>query len=217
MPNVNDVRIGAPEQKTTGAIKHAPVGTTLPVLSDIGASGVTLDPAFVGDEYVSEDGLTLSPSMSTTNIKDWSGSTVRKVHDEVELFQILDAALNLSVALNGISCFCRGSFRVLRFSGYELKIAFGDDYVTSAAASSAHGAQVRAALGAHLPDTQSWVFLMKDGDARVVIVVPNGQITEVGDVTFVSNNAIGWQVTLSTYPDSDGNSIYIMTDDGVVS
>lgn len=196
MPNVNDVRIGAPEQKTTGAIKHAPVGTTLPVLSDIGTSGVTLDPAFVGDEYVSEDGLTLSPSMSTTNIKDWSGTVVRKLLEE------FDGTL---------------SWTMISTNEDTLKIAFGDDYVTSAAASSAHGAQVRAALGAHLPDTQSWVFLMKDGDARVVIVVPNGQITEVGDVTFVSNNAIGWQVTLSTYPGSDGNSIYIMTDDGVVS
>ena len=196
MPNVNDVRIGAPEQKTTGAIKHAPVGTTLPVLSDIGATGVTLDPAFVGDEYVSEDGLTLSPSMSTTNIKDWSGTVVRKLLEE------FDGTL---------------SWSMISTNEDTLKIAFGDDYVTSAAATLAHGAQVRAALGAHLPDTQSWVFLMKDGDARVVIVVPNGQITEVGDVTFVSNNAIGWQVTLSTYPDSDGNSIYIMTDDGVVS
>lgn len=196
MPNVNDVRIGAPEQKTTGAIKHAPVGTTLPVLSDIGTSGVTLDPAFVGDEYVSEDGLTLSPSMSTTNIKDWSGTVVRKLLEE------FDGTL---------------SWSMISTNEDTLKIAFGDDYVTSAAATLAHGAQVRAALGAHLPDTQSWVFLMKDGDARVVIVVPNGQITEVGDVTFVSNNAIGWQVTLSTYPDSDGNSIYIMTDDGVVS
>ena len=157
---------------------------------------MTLDPAFVGDEYVSEDGLTLSPSMSTTNIKDWSGTVVRKLLEE------FDGTL---------------SWTMISTNEDTLKIAFGDDYVTSAAASSAHGAQVRAALGAHLPDTQSWVFLMKDGDARVVIVVPNGQITEVGDVTFVSNNALGWQVTLSTYPDSDGNSIYIMTDDGVVS
>lgn len=196
MPNVNDVRIGAPEQRTTGAIKHAPVGTTLPVLTDIAVSGVTLDPAFVGDEYVSEDGLTLSPSMSTTNIKDWSGTVVRKLLEE------FDGTL---------------SWSMISTNENTLKIAFGDDYITSAAASSAHGAQVRAALGAHLPDPQSWVFLMKDGDARVVIVVPNGQITEVGDVTFVSNNAIGWKVTLSTYPDSDGNSIYIMTDDGVVS
>ena len=72
MPNTRDVRIGAPDQKVTGAIKHAPVGTTLPTLASIAKAGVTLDEAFTGNEYVSEDGLTLSPSMSTTNIKDWS-------------------------------------------------------------------------------------------------------------------------------------------------
>ena len=58
---------------------------------------------------------------------------------------------------------------------------------------------------------------MKDGDARIVIAVPDGQITEVGEVTFASNAAVGWNVTLSCYPDANGNSIYIMTDDGVVT
>jgi hypothetical protein len=58
---------------------------------------------------------------------------------------------------------------------------------------------------------------MKDGNARIVVLVPNGQVTEVGEVTFAANAAVGWQVTLSTYPDDSGNCIYIMTDDGVVS
>lgn len=196
MPDVKDVRIGAPEQSTTGAIKHAPLGTTLPTLSSISNTGVTLDPAFTGNEYVSEDGLTLSPSMSTTNIKDWSGAVVRKLLEE------FDGTL---------------SWTMISTDQGALEIAFGEDYVTNSAATTLHGAQLRAALGAHLPDAQSWVFLMKDGDARVVIVVPDGQITEVGDVTFVANNAIGWNVTLSTYPDSSGNSIYIMTDDGVTT
>lgn len=79
MPKTSDVRIGAPEQGVTGAIKHAPLGTAIPTLADIKKAGVTLNQAFAGDEYVSEDGLTLAPSMSTTEIKDWSGATVRKV------------------------------------------------------------------------------------------------------------------------------------------
>ena len=79
MPKNSDVRIGAPDQKVTGAIKHAPIGTTLPSLSSITKAAVTIDGAFTGDEYVSEDGLTLAPSVSTTDIKDWSGATVRKV------------------------------------------------------------------------------------------------------------------------------------------
>lgn len=196
MPNVSDVRVGAPDQATTGAIKHAPIGTTLPTLSSITKASVTLDPAFVGNEYVSEDGLTLSPSMSTSDIKDWSGAVVRK------LLESFDGTL---------------SWTMISTDENALEIAFGSDNVSTSAATSTHGAQIRAALGAHLPDEQSWVFLMKDGDARIVIVVPDGQITEVGEVTFKNNEAIGWNVTLSCYPDNSGNSIYIMTDDGVVT
>ena len=196
MPNVSDVRVGAPDQKTTGAIKHAPLGTTLPSLSSISKAGVTLDQAFVGNEYVSEAGLTLSPSISTADIKDWSGAIVRKLLDS------FDGTL---------------SWTMISTDKNALEVAFGSKYVTSNTATTAHGAQVQAALGAHLPDPQSWVFLMKDGDARIVIVVPDGQITEVGDVTFVSNDAVGWNVTLSCYPDTNGESIYIMTDDGVVT
>ena len=196
MPKNTDVRVGAPDQKTTGAIKHAPLGTAIPTLASITKAAVTLNQAFVGDEYVSEDGLTLSPSRSTTDIKDWSGSTVRKV------LESFDGTLQ---------------WTMISTNKDALAIAFGASNVTSVTASTAHGAQAQAALGAYLPEEQAWVFLMKDGDARVVIAVPDGQITEVGDVTFASNTAVGWQVTLSCYPDSNGNSIYIMTDDGQVT
>ena len=196
MPSNADVRVGAPDQKATGAIKHAPKGTAIPTLASITKAAVTLNQAFTGDEYVSQDGLTLAPSMSTTEIKDWSGATVRKV------LESFDGTL---------------SWTMISTNASALAIAFGSDHVTTAAATTAHGAQVQAALGAYLPEEQAWVFHMKDGDARIVIAVPDGQITEVGEVTFASNAAVGWQVTLSCYPDSNGNSIYIMTDDGVVT
>lgn len=196
MPNTSDVRVGAPDQAITGAIKHAPLGTTLPSLSSITVSAVTLDAAFTGNEYVSEDGLTLSPSISTTDIKDWSGATVRKV------LESFDGTL---------------SWTMISTNAGALGIAFGAANITTSTATSAHGAQVRAQLGARLPEAQSWVFLMKDGNARIVVVVPNGQVTEIGDVTFAANAAVGWNVKLACYPDSSGNSIYVMTDDGVVT
>ncbi len=196
MPNTKDVRIGAPDQKVTGAIKHAPVGTTLPTLASIAKAGVTLDEAFVGNEYVSEDGLTLSPSMSTTNIKDWSGAVVRKLLEE------FDGTL---------------AWTMISTNAESLGVAFGSENIQTEAATNLHGNQVAAAIGAELPEEQSWVFLMKDGDARIVIVIPKGQVTEVGEVNFQSNAAVGWPVTLSSYPDESGKSIYIYTDDGVVS
>ena len=196
MPKNSDVRIGEPDQKVTGAIKHAPIGTSLPSLSSITKAAVTIDEAFTGDEYVSEDGLTLAPSVSTTDIKDWSGATVRKV------LESFDGTLN---------------WTMISTNEGAMGVAFGAEHVTASAATATHGAQTRTELGAHLPERQSWVFLMKDGDARIVIVVPDGQVTEVGEVTFASNSAVGWAVTLSTYPDENGENIYIMTDDGVVT
>ena len=196
MPYTSDVRVGAPDQKTTGAIKHAPLGTTLPSLSNITKEGVTLDQAFTGNEYVSEDGLTLAPSMSTTEIKDWSGATVRKV------LESFDGTL---------------SWTMISTNEGALGVAFGADHVSTQTATATHGKQVMVELGAYLPEPQSWVFLMKDGNARIVVLVPNGQVTEVGEVTFAANAAVGWQVTLATYPDESGECIYIMTDDGVVS
>lgn len=196
MPKNSDVRVGAPDQKTTGAVKHAPLGTAIPTLADITKAAVTINASFEGDEYVSEDGLTLAPNMSTTDVKDWSGATVRK------LLESFDGTL---------------SWTMISTNKGALSIAFGSEHVTSVTATTTHGNQVQAALGAYLPEEQAWVFLMKDGDARVVVAVPDGQITQVGEVTFASNQAIGWAVTLSCYPDESGNSIYIMTDDGAVT
>jgi len=196
MPYTSDVRVGAPDQLATGAIKHAPIGTTLPSLASITPSGVELDSAFTGDEYVSEDGLTLTPSMSTTEIKEWGGATVRKV------LESFDGTL---------------SWTMISTNEGSLGVAFGADHITKQAATTAHGTQLMVEMGAFLPEAQSWVFLMKDGQARMVVLVPNGQVTEVGEVTFAANAAVGWQVTLSTYPDASGNSIYILTDDGKVT
>ena len=195
MPKNTDVRIGAPDQKVTGAIKRAPLGTAVPTLADITKAAVNVNQAFAGDEYVSEDGLTLAPNISTADIKDWSGATIRKVLDE------FDGTL---------------SWTMISTNKNALGIAFGDEHVTFVTASTSHGNQTMAALGAYLPEEQAWVFLMKDGDARIVIAVPDGQITQVGEVSFKSNVAVAWPVTLSCYPDSSGNSIYIMTDDGQV-
>ena len=45
--------------------------------------------------------------------------------------------------------------------------------------------------------------------------MPNGQVTEVGVVTFAATEAVGWNVTMTAYPDANGNNAYIYTNDGV--
>lgn len=188
MPDALNVLVGAPDQETTGAILSAPIGTDLPE-SAVDA----IDSDFVGSGYVNEDGLTLGLDISTSDIRDWSGSLVRRLKES------FDGTL---------------SWAHLETNEESLKNAFGADAVTATAATSSHGAQLAVSISGELPETKSWIFKMKDGDARILVVVPRGQVTEMDDVSFVAGDAITWPVTLSCYPDSSGNSIYIYTDDG---
>lgn len=185
--NAANVLVGAPDQATTGAILSAPVGTLKP------ASAVAvLDKDFKDMGYISEDGLTLTPNYSTTDINDWSGALVRRI------LQTFDGQL---------------SWAHLETNEESLRVWAGD--VTVKAATPTSGKQIEAALGAIEHPRKAWAFKVKDGNQRVLIYVPDGQVTEAGEVTFTKSGAITWPVTLSTYPDASGKSIYIMLDDGV--
>ena len=58
---------------------------------------------------------------------------------------------------------------------------------------------------------------MKDGDNLIKVVAPNAQPTSVNEIPLVANDAIKFGTELSCYPDGTGTSIYILTDDGVLS
>lgn len=189
--NAQKVLVGMPDQATTGAILSAPLGTTLPT-----SAVDTLDAAFGDSGFVSSDGLTLGLDISTSDIRDWSGSLVRRLKES------FDGTL---------------SWTHLETNEAALKNAFGNSNVTATAATTTHGAQLAVAINGELPAAKSWVFKMKDGTNRIMIVVPNGQVTSLADVNFTSSDAIGWEVTLAAYPDGSGNHIYIFTDDGVTT
>lgn len=194
--DASKVRIGTPDQLTTGAILCAPLGSKLPDLTDITPAKVAIDPAFKDAGYANEDGITVTPDYSTNDIKEWGGSVVRRVLEQFtgEI-----------------------TFNMIQLDENSFKIAFGDGSVTVQKANQTHGNQLKAALGAHLPDPKSWVFKMKDGAARMLIVVPNGQVTALDEMNFNASDPVGLAVTLSCYADESGESIYILTDDGIVA
>lgn len=189
--NAKNVLVGAPDQATTGAILSAPSGTALPLTAT-----TTLNVAYKDSGYVNEDGVTLTPDRSTADIKDWSGAIVRTLLEEFK------GTL---------------SWAHLEMNEESLKTSFGDANVTVTAATPTTGKQIKVGIGAHEMPRKAWVFRIKDGTNRVVITVPDGQVTQTGEIKFVKSGAITLPVTLSTYPDSTGNSIYILTDDGIFS
>lgn len=187
--NASRVLVGTADQtNATGAIMSAPIGTTLPT-----SAVDTIDAAFTDSGFISEDGLNLTNDISTASISEWNGQLIRKVKES------FDGSL---------------SWSHLQTDEVSLKNTFGDDNVTVTAATATHGQQIAVAINGELPAAKSWVFKMKDEDNRVLIVVPNGQVTDIEDVSFTASDAIMWGVTLSCYPDSSGNCIYIYTDDG---
>lgn len=194
--NSNNVIIGAPDQLVTGAALVAPVGTPMPDLDDVTKASVTINEAFRDTGYLNEDGLTVGFGMSTSYIKDWGLNKVRNYLEE------FDGTV---------------AFKFLETNANALELICGPDNIETVAATTTDGAKIKAAFGARLAPSRAWIFRIKDGDARMIICLPNAQVTEIEDVTISASAAVEWGVTLSCSADADGNSIYVITDDGVVS
>lgn len=190
----SNVLSGAPDQLVTGAILSAPLTAATPtdaaIYEDAAPTG------FTDSGYVSEEGLTMSLSKSFTNIKEWGGSIVKRILEE------FDGTLK---------------WQHLEVNEDSLKNTFGDDNVTVTPATATDGTRIKVAIGADAMPRKKWLFRMKDGNAKIRLYVPDGQVTETDDIAFVSNDAIKLGVTLGTAPDSTGKAIYIYTDDGVVA
>lgn len=188
------VLVGAPDQQqTTGAIRTGDVLTTIPGTFE--EAKAVLD-AMTGSGYVSEDGVELSQDMSTADIREWGRNIVRKMLDS------FDGTV---------------AFTLIQADEEGWKQAIGDEYVTKSAATSTRGEQLHVRMGAHLAPAKSWGFAIKDGDARVIVLIPNGQVTTLDTITFSATEAIALPITVSAYDDGTGNSIHVYTDDGVVS
>lgn len=190
--NNKNVLAGRPDQAVTGAIL-----STTTLVTELPTNLYNIDPTTLNMKdsgYVSDAGLTLSVKRSTNDIKDWSQSVVKKILSEFS-----------------------GSIKWshLEVSEGSAKNFFGESNVTVTQKNSSQGNRLLMQLRADELPHKTWCFRMKDGDAKIIIWVPDGQITEADDITFAASDAIKLPVTLTCYPDAKGNSLYIATDDGV--
>lgn len=180
---------GSPDQAVSGAVLTAPVGTILPT-----STATALDAAFKDSGYISDAGVKLTPNRTTASIKDWDGNVVRRVLQE---FSGDIAWVNLEL------------------NGQSLQTFSGDGNVTVTPATSTTGTLTATVLNATDPGEQAYAFKIKDGNRKVLLIVPQGTITKQDPIEFKKGSPISLGVTLSTTPDSAGNHIYLYTDDGV--
>ena len=190
--NAKAVRIGLADQSSTvGALSRGAVITTIPTDFDAAATAIT---GFSSSGYISSEGASVNTTLSVTDIREMNTNAVRR------LLEQFDGTLSLTL---------------IQLDEESAKQCFGADNVTVTAATSTKGKRMKIAIGASLPEPQAWALRMKDGDARMLVLIPNGQVTSGVEITFVANDAIKLPVTISANDDGTGHSMYIFTDDGI--
>lgn len=179
---MNATNVSAAKPKTGGAIFRAPLGTPLP--KDATSA---LDSAFKSLGYASEDGVTNSNSPSSDKVKAWGGDTVLNFQtDKPDTFKFtLIEALNVDV----------------------LKAVYGDENVSG---DLENGITIKA--NSKEQEECSWVIdmLLKGGAAKR-IVIPQAAVTEVAEIQYAANTAIGYGTTISATPDTKGQYHYDYT------
>lgn len=134
--------------------------------------------------YISEDGVTQSISTDVSDIKAWQNGDVVRKVQTSHDYTL--------------------QFSMIETTDTTLKLYYADSTATAGAV------KVTGAQSAH----NVWVLDVKDGDDTIRIVLPDAQITERGEVTFKNDEAVGYDITLTAYPDTSGVKAYIYLDDG---
>ena len=139
------------------------------------------DPAYVSAGYVSTDGVTETSERATEEIRAWGGDKIRTVQTEF-----------------GTTI----SFTVIEARNADtLKLVFGPDNVTT------EGGSIVVKRNSKTLPAQQFLIDMLDGEDSRHLDIGNGQVTEVGDISYVDGEAISYELTVSCDPDEDGDTL----------
>ena len=137
---------------------------------------------FTAVGFISEDGITEANERDTDKVKAWGGDTVRILQNEHTITY---------------------SFTFLEMGNPEvLKLLFGEDNI------DVSGETTTIKKNAKVLEHKTFVIEVLDGDKKIRLVVPDGQITETGERQFSHNAVLQVEVTIEAFSDVDGNKGY---------
>lgn len=170
--------VTAAKPATGGSLSVAATTATLPTTTSATLTG------FTNLGYISEDGLTNELTRDSEEIKAWGGDTVLSPQTGfTDTFSCtLIETLNVNV----------------------LKEVFGASNVSGTLSGG-----IAVDVNSEELVERAWVFdmIMRGGVAKRV-VIPNGRITELGEVSYTDSDAAGYEITITAFPDSSGNTHY---------
>lgn len=135
----------------------------------------TLPTGFKGLGFLSEDGFTEARERSIEDLKGWqNGATVRSV--------VTDANLTYT-------------FTMVETKKETVELYYG----TTVTQSATNGNYV--IVPANTGGRKSFILDVIDGSNLKRIYVPQGEVTETGDIVYSNGEPIGYEVTVTTYPD----------------
>ena len=174
----NAANVTTGKRRVDGGIYFAPAGTTLPT-----DATTALASAFKNLGYVSEDGVTNSLSKETTEIKEWGGAVV----DNVQTGYTDTFSLTFIESMNVDT----------------LKAIFGNSNV-----SESSGAITVTVNASEAPSGIYVIDMIQKGSKLKRIVIPNGKVSELGDIVYKADEAVGYDVTIAASLDANGNTHY---------
>ncbi|MFC5992950.1 hypothetical protein ACFQE5_01845 [Pseudonocardia hispaniensis] len=166
----------------TGMIMVAPTGTTVP--TDLAAWGV----GWADLGYISDDGLTESPDEDKAEFTPWQSNTPIRVETtrSTKTFQFTCWETNV----NTVSLYYQVPASAMTTTGTapDQIVSFNEQ-------------------GKPARDLRAFGFDIIDGNYQRRIILPLAEVTERGEVVYKSDELIGYQMTVTAYPGTDGISI----------
>lgn len=186
--NAANVLVGAPDVKAAGGLAIGKVATDTSKYPTNALKALDTTLGMVPAGYIGPDGISKTVDRTTEKIKDWNGDTIKVITSEHSV------TLKLKFMEAG--------------SAVVLKTVYGANNVTG------EDKSIKAVDNAtDLPHFSLAAQLKSSTNRTIRLFAGDCQVTEVGDVNYVKNDVISYDVTIECYVDADDNKLYQFIDE----